>query len=129
MSHYDRELPTAVSCFVDDFEACISQLRFPITHRRSIRTTNLLERLLHEERRRMKIVANAFGERPVPKLMYASLIRGSERWRGLRVGPFELKQLDALRTELDDAHRRRVTPATSRSDEVSPSRISSKKGT
>jgi transposase-like protein len=129
VSRYERELPSAVACFVDDFEACIAQLRFPITHRRSIRTTNLLERLFGEERRRMKVVANAFGERPVLKLMYASLIRGSERWRGLRVGAFEAKQLEALRAELDDTHRRRVAPATTRSDEVSPSRISSKKGT
>ncbi len=129
ISHYERELPTAVACFNDDFDACIAQLRFPITHRRSIRTTNLLERLFGEERRRMKIVANAFGERPVLKLMYASLIRGSERWRGLKVGAFALKQLDALRIELDDTHRRQVAPATTRSDEATPSRISSKKGT
>ena len=33
-------------------------LRFPIAHRRVIRTTNLLERLFGEERRRMKIVSN-----------------------------------------------------------------------
>jgi hypothetical protein len=79
--------------------------------------------------RRMKIVANAFGERPVLKLMYASLIRGSEHWRGLRVGPFELKQLDALRAELDEIRRRRVTPKATRSDEVPPSRIGGKKGT
>lgn len=129
VSHYERELPTAVACFGDDCDACIAQVRFPITHRRSIRTTNLLERLFGEELRRMKIVANAFGERPVLKLIYASLIRGSERWRGLLVGPFELKQLDALRAELDDTHRRQVAPATKRSDEVPPSRISSKKGT
>ena len=30
---------------LDDFEACIAHLRFPVTHRRAIRTTNLLERL------------------------------------------------------------------------------------
>jgi len=82
VTRYERELPSAVACFTDDFEARIAQLRFPITHRRSIRTTNLLERLFDEERRRMKVVANTFGERPVLKLMYASLIRGSERWRG-----------------------------------------------
>lgn len=80
-----------VLCARGIFEACIAQLRFPITHRRSIRTTNLLKRLFGEERRGMKIVANAFGERPVLKLMYASLIRASECWRGLRVGAFETK--------------------------------------
>jgi hypothetical protein len=30
------ELP----CFMDDFEACIAHLRFPVTHRRAIQTTN-----------------------------------------------------------------------------------------
>ena len=52
---------------MDDFEACIAHLRFPVTHRRAIRTTNLLERLFVEERRRLKIIPNAFGERAVLK--------------------------------------------------------------
>jgi putative transposase len=39
-----------------------------LTHRRAIRTTNLLERLFVEERRRLKIIPNAFGERAVLKL-------------------------------------------------------------
>jgi hypothetical protein len=50
---------------VDDFEACIAHLRLPIAHRRATRTTNLLERLLVEERRRLKIIPNAFGEKAV----------------------------------------------------------------
>jgi Transposase, Mutator family len=49
----------------------IAHLRFPVTHRRAIRTTNLLERLFVEERRRLKIIPNAFGERAVLKLMFA----------------------------------------------------------
>ena len=55
---------------MDDFEACIAHLRFPVTHRRAIRTTNLLERLFVEERRRLKIIPKAFGERAVLKLMF-----------------------------------------------------------
>ena len=42
---WERELPSAVACFLDDFEACIAHLRMPVNHRRAIRTTNLLERL------------------------------------------------------------------------------------
>ena len=38
-----------------------------MTHRRSTRTTNLLERLFVEERRRLKIIPNGFGEKPVLK--------------------------------------------------------------
>jgi transposase-like protein len=72
-----------VACLDDDFEARIAQLRFPLGHRRVIRTTNLLERLFGEERRRTKVIPHAFGERAVLKLMYAALIRAAVRWRGI----------------------------------------------
>ena len=81
---------TAASCrarspaSMDDFEACIAHLRMPVTHRRAIRTTNLLERLFVEERRRLKIIPNAFGERPVLKLMFGAMIRAAERWRAIK---------------------------------------------
>ena len=103
-----------VHCFRDDFEACIAHLRFPLRHRRVIRTTNLLERLFLEERRRTKIIPHAFGERPVLKLMYAAVIRAAERWRGLTVGEFEQRQLKTLREELNRAHAERVAPAIKR---------------
>jgi Transposase, Mutator family len=95
MADYADSLPTAVRCFDDDFEACIAHLRLPVNHRRSTRTTNLMERLLGEERRRLKIVPNAFGEKPVLKLTFGALIRAAESWRGLRFTEFELRQLDA----------------------------------
>jgi hypothetical protein len=41
-----------------------------------IQTTNLLERLFVEERRRLKIIPNALGEKPVLKLMFDAIIRG-----------------------------------------------------
>jgi transposase-like protein len=81
---YANVLPSALTCFEDDFEACIAHLRLPVTHRRFVRTTNLLERLFVEERRRLKIIPNGFGEKPVLKLMFGALIRAAERWRGLR---------------------------------------------
>jgi hypothetical protein len=45
VADYSRKDHSAVACFMDDFEACIAHPRFPVTHRRAIRTTNLLERL------------------------------------------------------------------------------------
>jgi hypothetical protein len=54
-------------------EACIAHLRLPITHGRATRTTNLLERLFVEERRRLKIIPNAFGEKVVFKLMFGAM--------------------------------------------------------
>src|SRR5206468_2324468 len=51
---YERELPAVVQCFRHDFDACIAHLRFPLRHRRVVRTTNLLERLFPDERHRTR---------------------------------------------------------------------------
>ena len=89
---------------MDDFEACIAHLRMPITHRRAIRTTNLLERLFVEERRRLKIIPNAFGDKAVLKLMFGAMIRAAERWRAIRVSELERRQMRAVREELDQEY-------------------------
>lgn len=123
---YGRDLPSAVACLQDDFEACITYLRFPLGHRRAIRTTNLLERLFGEERRRTKIIPHAFGERAVLKLMYAALIRAAERWRGIRIIEFERRQLKAIRDEIDNAFVDRNASAKFTTVTASPTRLSSK---
>ena len=85
---WENEFPTAVACFQDDFEACIAHLRMPVRHRKAIRTTNLLERLFGEERRRLKVIPNAWGEKAVLKLMFAAMTRASEKWRPIAVTGF-----------------------------------------
>jgi transposase-like protein len=126
VKRYEPELPTATRCFLDDFEACISHLRLPIAHRRAIRTTNLLERLFGEERRRTKVIPHAFGERPVLKLMYSALMRASQTWQRVAIGELELKQIDELKRELDDDFKQRTASAVL---PVSRPRISSKEKT
>lgn len=126
---YERELPAAVRCFLADFDACIAHLRFPLRHRKVVRTTNLLERVFLEERRRTKIVPHAFGERPVLKLMYAVVIRAADRWHGLTVGEFERRQMKVIREELNRAHTERTAPAVTTTSSASPVRLSSKSRT
>lgn len=106
---WSKELPSAVACFEDDFDACIAHLRLPIGHRRVTRTTNLLERLFLEERRRTKTIPHAFGERPVLKLMYAAILRASQSWLRIVINDFERKQLQTLREELDQQFHERNT--------------------
>lgn len=126
VKRFERELPSATACFLDDFEACIAHLRLPIAHRRAIRTTNLLERLFGEERRRTKVIPHAFGERAALKLMYAALIRASQTWRRIVISEFELKQIEELRNELDNEFKERTaSPVQSASHQ----RIYSKRGT
>ena len=124
-ARFEKTLPAAVACFLDDFEACVAHLRFPLNHRKTIRTTNVLERLFEEERRRTKILPHAFGERPLLKLMYAAAIRASSRWRGIKVSAFDRAQLEAIRKERNEAFEKRHQPMAR-----SPrSRVSSKTGT
>lgn len=121
---YKDEFPAAVACFVDDFDACIAHLRCPPGHRKAIRTTNLLERLFEEDRRRLKTAPSMSGEKRVLKLMYAAMIRASSRWRRLRVTDLERKQLDKLRGELTPNKKIDNLQTINTS-----SRISSRKGT
>ncbi|HEU4352508.1 MAG TPA: IS256 family transposase [Burkholderiales bacterium] len=120
---YERDYPSATSCFLDDFAACIAHLQLPISHRRATRTTNMLERLFGEERRRTKVIPHAFGERAVLKLMYAALIRASETWKNIVITQFELRQLEQLREHLNERHVERTAPAVK---SASRSRVSSK---
>ena len=98
---FGLDLPSAIACFEDDIEACIAHLRMPVTHRHAVRTTNLIERLFVKERRRLKIIPNAFEERPVLKLMFGAMTRAAERWRSIRFTDFERRQIAAVRTDLD----------------------------
>ncbi len=123
VARYERDYPSATSCFLDDFDACIAHLQLPISHRRATRTTNMLERLFGEERRRTKVIPHAFGERPVLKLIYAALIRASETWKNIVITQFELRQLEQLREHLNDRHVERTASAVK---SASRSRISSK---
>ena len=126
---YGRDLPSAVACLQDDFEACIVHLRFPVGHRRAIRSTNLLERLFLEDRRRTKVIPHAFGERPLLKLMFGALIRAAQRWNRITITDFERRQLKAIRQELDADFAARMAPAAGATVTASPARFSSTDGT
>lgn len=98
----------------------------PVGHRRAIRTTNLLERLFLEERRRLEIIPNAFGEKPVLKLMFGAMIRAAERWRAIRVSEFERRQMAAVRKELDEIYKAENGLNKPASKEAPQSNLSSK---
>jgi putative transposase len=129
VADYGKDHERAATCFMDDFEACIAHLRFPVTHRRAIRTTNLLERLFVEERRRLKIIPNAFGEQAVMKLVFGALTRAAERWRAVKVTDFERRQLAAVRKQLDDEYEAHLGPHIKSSKDGTPAKLSSKNRT
>ena len=94
IEQYQRELPSAMTCLGDDLEASLAHLKLPSLHQKSIRTTNLAERGFVEERRRSKVIPHFFDEQSCLKLVYATLIRSSARWRMVRFNKLEQQQLE-----------------------------------
>jgi transposase-like protein len=100
IQRYGASYPSAVQCFQDDLDACLSHLRCPASHRRRIRTTNLLERAFLEVRRRTRATPRFFDERGCLKLIFATLMEVSDKWQHLRISDLDRVQLDRLRQQL-----------------------------
>jgi putative transposase len=118
---WQAKYPSAMASFLDDFEACIAYLRCPASHHKYIRTTNLAERAIEEERRRTKTVPRFFDEKSCLKLCYASLMRASQRWQRVTMSEFERTQLEVLRAQLHEeylARRGKTAPVTPASKEA-----------
>jgi transposase-like protein len=81
-----------LTCFDDDVADCIAYLRLPVAHRRATRTTNLLERLFLEGRRRSNTIPHAFGERAVLKCTLRFSVQAAT-WQRVAITDFERKQL------------------------------------
>jgi transposase-like protein len=101
IERHKGEYPSLVASFSEDLEALLSHLKVPVRHRRSTRTTNLIERSFLEEKRRTKVIPGFWTERSCLKLVFSCLIKASRRWRRVPMGEMELKRIDALRRELE----------------------------
>jgi putative transposase len=95
---YEQDYPEAMKCLATDLEEVLTALRFPESHRKRIRTTNLLERLFGEGRRRSKVIPRFMSERSGMSLLFAVLVDASASWRGVKVTPSVNRELEALRT-------------------------------
>lgn len=99
VARFRDRYPAAMECLEHDLEECVTYLRFPAAHHRRIRTTNRLERLTGEGRRRTKVIPRFPTERSCLALLYASLVTASKRWHGVTMTPAVMKQLQQLRAE------------------------------
>jgi putative transposase len=97
IAKFKDRYPAALECLERDLEECLTYLRFPEAHHQRIRTTNRLERLNGEARRRTKVIPRFPTERSCLSLLYASLIAASKHWRGIPMTAATLRQLQQLR--------------------------------
>src|SRR5215470_9584109 len=101
VQRYQRDFPAACRCLLDDAAASLNHLYVPQRHQQYVRTSNLAERAFEEERRRTKVIPHLWDERSVVKLVFAVLIRVSERWGKRSFSDFEQQQIRSLRKKLE----------------------------
>ena len=98
-TRWSKAFPGAVATLQAGLEAALSYLDFPSSHHRLIRSTNGLERLFEEVKRRTRVVRIFPNELSAVNLSTAVTLRASEDWalrRYLDVEPYrawkELKE-------------------------------------
>jgi putative transposase len=72
---YAQIYPTAIACLNRDLEACLTFYAFPKAHWKTIRTTNVIERLFGEVKKRTHKMAAAFRNEDSCLLMFFAVIR------------------------------------------------------
>ena len=103
IEQYKDSFPEAMKCLEQDLEECLAALKFPFAHRVQIRSTNLLERLFGEGKRRTKVIPRFTSEASGLSLVFAVLVDASEGWRGVRMKPYIEERLKQMAVDPDSA--------------------------
>jgi transposase-like protein len=77
---YGGRFPKAVSVFEAGIDDALTYLRYPGSHHARIRTTNMLERLFEEVKRRTRVVGVFPNEVSASTLATEIALRSSEQW-------------------------------------------------
>ena len=73
---YEKIYSTAIECLQRDIECCLTFYDFPRAHWKTIRTTNVIERLFEEVKKRSHKMHAAFRNEDSCLLMFYAVIRG-----------------------------------------------------
>jgi putative transposase len=77
---HGKHYPKAISVFEAGIGSALTYLRYPGSHHARIRTTNVLERLYKEVKRRTKVVGVFPNETSASTLATEIMLRSSEEW-------------------------------------------------
>jgi putative transposase len=75
VERYQKTYPTAVACLQRDLSACLTFYAFPKEHWKTIRTTNVIERLFGQVKRRSQKMAAALRNEGSCLLLFYAVIR------------------------------------------------------
>jgi transposase-like protein len=83
-----RRYPRAVRCLSTDIDRLLVHFSFPIRQRTTLRTTNPIERLFVEVRRRTKIIGSFTNSESVNRITYGVFWIINCHWQGKRLRQF-----------------------------------------
>ncbi len=88
---YDNKAPRATALLDEAFDDITAVLNLPLKYRKRLRTTNGVERLNEEIRRRERVIRIFPNEESIVRLMGALLMEQNEKWQtGRRYFDMEL---------------------------------------
>jgi putative transposase len=85
-NRWSNELPSAVKCLENSLDASLTYLQFPEEEWICLRTTNVIERVNKEFKRRTKPMEIVAGERACYTLLAFVCLRMELRWRSKPIG-------------------------------------------
>ena len=83
---WEKELPSAVKCLENSLEACLTYLSFPEEEWICLRTSNVIERVNKEFKRRTKPMEILAGERSCYTLLAFVCLKMELRWQSKPIG-------------------------------------------
>jgi putative transposase len=99
---YGKRFPKAVTVFEAGIEDALTYLHFPGSHHTKLRTTNMLERLFKEVKRRTRVVGVFPNEVSAGTLATEIVLRSSEEWTLRRY-----LTMDSLKAEIPNPQHSR----------------------
>lgn len=83
---WEREIPSAVKCLARSIDSCLTFFKFPPEEWISLRTTNIIERLNKEFKRRTKVMEIVAGEKACYNLLAFICLKMELHWRKSPMG-------------------------------------------
>lgn len=80
--------PKAVACLKRDLESMLTFLDLPIAHRKKMRTTNILERMMREVRRRTNPMTCFANPASCDRIVYSVFARFNHKWKDRPLADF-----------------------------------------
>lgn len=102
VDRYERQRPKLAAKIDEEIEDTLAVLHFPASHRRRLRTTNSLERLNQEIKRRTRVVRIFPSPESVQRLVGTLLIEQDEAWAMADRRYLDMALLRSLRNQLDE---------------------------